>query len=208
MQIYPIDDKKRIFQIVDLLDQETVDWMNTVDWLSIKNYEFDSGDPKYIFPRKILDSANSDVIKLTTSMQNKLSTINNLIETSLNDININLWLDGPGFKMVVHTDEGIERVGVIASLQLYLFAPNEDYGTEFFTPKEFFNPDEDYDTVLFDKYKRIPFNSYYKFKSIPNTGYLMLNHLNEDGSLPMLWHGMLNPVPEGCYRLSAYWYFK
>jgi len=208
MQIYPIDNKKRIFQIIDLLDQETVDWLNTVDWLSIKNYKFDSGESKIDFPRKVLDSSNIDVIKLTTLIQNKLSTINNLIETSLTNVNINLWLDSPGFKMVVHTDEGIERVGIVASLQLYLLAPNEDYGTEFFNPKKFFNPNEDYGTELYNKYKRIPFDSYYKFKSIPNTGYLMLNHLNEDGSLPMLWHGMLNPVPEGCHRLSAYWYLK
>jgi hypothetical protein len=94
--------------------------------------------------------------------------------------------------MNVHTDEGIEKAGVIATIQLYLFAPNEDYGTEFFTAT---------------KYKTI-FDSFYKFKSIPNTGYLMLNHLTEDGSLPMQWHGMLNPVPEGCHRLSAYWYLK
>lgn len=192
MKIYPIDERKRIFQIVDLLDESTFQWVQTVDWLSINGMPFDSDNPKSTFPRKILETSNLNVIKLSNEMRKQLPTINNSIETSLTDININLWLDSAGFKMNVHTDEGIEKAGVVATIQLYLVAPNEGYGTEFFTTTS-------YKTV---------FESLYKFKSIPNTGYLMLNHLNEDGSLPMQWHGMLNPVPEGCYRLSAYWYLK
>jgi hypothetical protein len=192
MKIYPVDERKRIFQIVDLLDEATFNWVQTVDWLSIDSTTFNSGDPKSTFPRKILETSNPNVIKLCNAMQKQLPTINNEIGTTLQDININLWLDSEGFKMNVHTDEGVERAGVIATLQLYLFAPNEEYGTEFFTAT---------------RYKTI-FDSLYKFKSIPNTGYLMLNHLNEDGSLPMQWHGMLNPVPKDTYRLSAYWYLK
>jgi hypothetical protein len=194
MQIYPIDDNNRIFQVVDLLDQSTFEWVNTIDWLKVINHPFDSGVEGLSFPRRILDSTNPNVVKLSNAIKSKLSTINNLIETSLTDINVVLWLDSPGFKMTVHTDKGIEKAGILATLQLYLFAPNEDYGTELFT-------------ATATKYKTI-FDSYYKFKSVPNTGYIMLNHLNEDGSLPMLWHGMLNRVPEDCYRLSAYWYLK
>jgi hypothetical protein len=44
-------------------------------------------------------------------------------------------------------------------------------------------------------------------KSVTNTGYLMLNKSNTDGSQPLQWHGMLNPVPAGTIRVCSYTHF-
>jgi hypothetical protein len=74
-------------------------------------------------------------------------------------------------------------------MQVYWTVPSPDYGTGFYRYKTL-------DSVL------------YQFQSRPNSGYIMLNHLESDGSQPLQWHGMFNPVPEGTIRVSSYWSFK
>jgi hypothetical protein len=74
-------------------------------------------------------------------------------------------------------------------MQLYWTVPGPDWGTGFYRYK-------DPDSLL------------YQFESRPNSGYIMLNHLNPDGSQPLLWHAMLNPVPAGHIRVTSYWQFK
>lgn len=190
MNIESVEPRKRIFQVSDVLDESIMDLIKNMDWLNMRVIPF-KGPNGETFPRKTLNSGNVNLIKISKAMKEKLPEINSKLGTSLKSVDIAFWLDSPGFNMDVHTDTGIEQVGMTATLQLYLISPDESYGTEFFKSKRA-NISE----------------SIYKFKSIPNTGYIMLNHKNEDGSLPMLWHGMLNPVPEGSYRVSAYWYFN
>ena len=76
-----------------------------------------------------------------------------------------------------------------AVMQLYWHQPGSEYGTGFYR----------YHTES---------SLIHQFTSDPNTGYIMLNHLDPDGNQPLQWHAMLNPVPDGTYRLSSYWHFE
>ena len=196
MQLFPVDDRKRIYQVTDVVDQHIIDWVNQVDWLNIKTDTF-VGPNGELFPRATLDKNDPNVVKLRNILFTKIDDINNILGTTYKLTGISFWIDSPGFNMAVHTDEGVENIGATATMQLYLHAPDESYGTEFFKydSTKLSAPIKNQETI-------------FKFKSIPNTGYMMLNHLNEDGSKPMIWHGMLNKVPQGSYRLSAYWYFN
>lgn len=94
--------------------------------------------------------------------------------------NTSWWVDEPGFDIAIHTDGTLP-----SSMQLFWIAPSIEYGTTFYNSK-------------------IPSDINVKFNSIPNTGYLMLNQPGEDNSQPLLWHGMLNTVPNDTFRLTSY----
>ena len=86
--------------------------------------------------------------------------------------------------MALHTDGHVPT-----AMQLYWTVPGTEFGTGFYHYKNL-------DAIL------------YQFDSRPNSGYIMLNHLNPDGSQPLLWHAMLNPVPANTVRVSSYWRFE
>jgi hypothetical protein len=113
-----------------------------------------------------------------------LPQINHALHTDFSRAFGNFWLDEPGFDVAMHTDGHLPAV-----MQLYWHQPGTDYGTGFY------------------RY-RTRSSLLHQFRSEPNTGYIMLNHLDDDGSQPLQWHGMFNPVPLNMYRVSSYWYFE
>lgn len=109
-----------------------------------------------------------------------LPGINQWLGTTFGRMHGQWWVDHPGFYCPLHTDGELPN-----SLQMYWITPGENYGTEFYYYKEA--------------------NSLkHRFRSIVNTGYIMLNHPNEDGSQPLQWHAMMNVVPRGHIRVSSY----
>jgi hypothetical protein len=48
----------------------------------------------------------------------------------------------------------------------------------------------------------------YDFPFEVNTGYLMLNAPNDDGSQPLQWHGMMNTLGPDTYRITSYTIFN
>jgi hypothetical protein len=113
----------------------------------------------------------------------QLPAINQAVGTEFTQCGGQFWIDHPGFDCSMHTDAELQN-----SMQIYWLAPGPEYGTGFYNNKR--------GDIL------------YQFASLVNTGYLMLNHANKDGSQPLLWHAMLNPVPTGTIRVSSYWQFK
>lgn len=109
-----------------------------------------------------------------------LPDINRALNTQFTRIYGQWWLDLAGFHCPLHTDGHLPN-----SIQMYWAAPGEQYGTGFYHYKD----------------ER---SLKHQFLSRVNTGYIMLNHANADGSQPLQWHAMLNPVPQGAWRLSSY----
>jgi hypothetical protein len=175
-----VDDRGRLWEIKNLLTPEEFQDLISLDW---QNLPWVRGPGQKDWLRRSIDWAHSDVKRVSGYINNKLVEINQGLGVNFTHISGHFWLDEPGFKVDMHTDGELPYV-----MQMYWIMPGDEYGTGFYRYK-------DSKDLL------------YQFKSIPNTGYIMMNQPDRDGSQPLSWHGMFYPVPEGTIRLSSYWYF-
>ena len=179
--IQAVEPTGRLWQVRDLLPATELADILAVDWL---NVGWQSSPGQEGWRRRLLSYDDPAVVKVNQYIHNTLPAINQAMGTNYSDFGGHFWLDEPGFKVDLHTDGELPN-----AMQMYWVMPSEDYGTGFY------------------HYKSTQ-SLQYQFASLPNTGYILLNHHNPDGSQPLLWHAMLNPVPPGTYRLSSYWYFN
>ena len=176
-----VDDRSRLWSVSNLLSSsECADIMN-VDWLTMP---WERAPQQAHWLRRTIAWAHPEVQRLSAMINNRLPEINCALGTNFSQAFDNFWLDEPGFSVPMHTDGHLPAV-----MQLYWHQPGLDYGTGFY------------------RY-RTRSSLIHQFASEPNTGYIMLNHLDLDGSQPLQWHAMFNPVPPGTYRLSSYWHFE
>jgi hypothetical protein len=180
-QITPVDNLKRLWQVEDLISAEELTDLLSVDWLSV---DWKRGPGQEGWKRRLLDWDRPEVIRVNQHIQKQLPKINAALGTNYTNFGGQFWLDEPGFDVAIHTDGELP-----SAMQMYWVAPDETYGTGFY-------------------FYRSTNTLQHQFMSRPNTGYILLNHVNEDGSQPLFWHGMFNTVPEGAYRLSSYWYLS
>ena len=166
---------KRLYQIDGVLPLTLFNELESTNWASI---EWTRPVKQETWLRRSLDSSVPILKTVTDYIENLQEEIGNLIGVELFYPGTAWWLDEPGFTVAMHTDGHVP-----AAMQLFWVMPTEDHGTEFYY---------DYKTLQ------------HKFKSIPNTGYIMLNQLEPDGSQPLQWHSMTNPVPNGTTRVSSY----
>jgi len=177
MRLIPEGDDCRLFQIEDVLSTDLAQEISTVDWT---NFSWVPVEGQERTARRRLRIETELQNKVMDCIQNSLPAINDNIGTSFTMADTNWWLDGPGYKIGIHTDGHLK-----SAMQLYWFGVNENYGTVFYN----------YNHVNHVRHT-------FKFKQ--NTGYLMINTLNPDGSQPLMWHGMLNAVPDNAFRLTTY----
>jgi hypothetical protein len=168
----------RLWQITDLLPDNELTDILSTDWLSLRTHAAELQNRCQV----AWDDPNA--LRIGQYITNQLPQINQTLGTTFTKSGGHFWIDYPGFTVDMHTDGHLA-----ASMQLYWTMPGPEYGTGFYYYKR-------QDTLL------------YQFASIPNSGYIMLNHLNEDGSQPLQWHGMFCPVPLGSIRVSSYWQFE
>ena len=185
MQIVPITD--RLFEISDIFSNDIIEKVLAKDWLSApwKNQNIQTPSDRLrrslsIDEDPLLIEVNNIIAELQPTIEDSLGI---KFDFSIHCNNTNWWVDQPGFTVGTHTDGELS-----AAMQLYWISPNDRLGT-FFT--EFKNQ-----------------KPYKQFLPRTNTGYIMLNGPNADGSQPLLWHGMLNPVPVGTFRVSSYTTFS
>lgn len=89
------------------------------------------------------------------------------------------WVDEPGFICPIHTD------GTLPGSIHIMWHGTPNLGTTF--------------------YKHKDLNSLrYQVEFIPNNGYIMINQPDDSGTQPLLWHAMMNPVPQNDYRVTSY----
>lgn len=180
INITSVEPTSRIWQIVDLFSADQVAEILAVDWL---NMPCRRGIAQEHWPRRWINEQHPTIQKLNQYVHDLIPKINQAVGTTYTRCNGYWWIDEPGFTVDIHTDGEM-----LNSLQMTWIAPSDDFGTRFY----------------FDKAGR---QLMYQALGRINTGYMMLNHPNSDGSQPLHWHGMLNPVPENSYRLSSYYQF-
>jgi hypothetical protein len=184
MQLIPIDDTNRVFHVVGVLPQDLVDKLLVLDW---NNLNWNLQNQQEMWARRslcreeypVLEEASNHLVKLQPVLEQQLGI---KFDFDINVGNTNWWVDQPGFSVPIHTDGELP-----VSLQLF-WVGQPNLATSF------------HNFGLANNYRA-------KFEFVPNTGYLMLNGPNADGSQPLNWHGMLNKVPNGTYRVTSYTVF-
>jgi hypothetical protein len=176
-----VDDRGRIWQVRDLLTDTLAQELITADWSSLP-WNTSRGQESWL--RRSVNWNDPTAQRLGQYITQQLPVINQALGTKFVSCSGHFWIDLPGFTVDMHTDGHVPN-----AMQLYWLTPGPDYGTGFYRYNN-------KNSLL------------YQFASDPNTGYIILNHLNEDGSQPLYWHGMFNPVPAGTVRVSSYWYFN
>ena len=171
----------RLWQVTDLLPANELADIQAVDWLSLSTHTSDGQESWY---RRQVAWDDPVCQRIGQYIDCQLPAINSAIGTDFKQSGGHFWIDSPGFTVSIHTDGHLPN-----AMQLYWIVPDETYGTGFYRAKT-------NDSLM------------YQFSSRPNSGYIMLNHFNSDGSQPLMWHAMLNPVPNGHIRVSSYWQFK
>lgn len=176
----PVDAQRRLWQVNDLLPKDQADQIAGTDWSTVTT-SLSSGQETW--NRRQINWDDTTIQQYVGYINHYLPEINSALGTDFKSMIGHFWIDLPGFTVELHTDGHVPN-----SMQLYWTVPSDAYGTGFY------------------RYKQ-PESLLHQFLSRPNTGYIMLNHLDQDGSQPLLWHAMFNPVPEGSVRVSSYWRF-
>jgi len=180
MNITPITN--RLFQITDLFPPELVAQILAKDWLAAT---WQKQEMQLDWLRRAL-TTDADPVLIQASerialLQPQIEELCGVkFERPINRYNTVWWLDEPGFTVGMHTDGELP-----STMQIYWVSPTDKLGTIF---SDFVDPK----------------NLYKRFIPEVNTGYIMLNGPNPDGSQPLLWHGMINPVPRNTFRVSSY----
>lgn len=177
----PVDSTGRLWQVTDLLPPEQAQQFASTRWLELDHHVSNNQE---LWLRRQIDFNQPRVKPLNQMITQQLPAINQALATTFKRCAGFFWIDFPGFTCNMHTDGHLPN-----SMQLYWSVPGPDYGTGFY------------------QYKRSD-SLIYQFDSRPNSGYIMLNHANQDGSQPLQWHGMFRPVPAGSIRVSSYWQFE
>jgi hypothetical protein len=176
LNITPITD--RLFIIENFIPDELANKLVDFNWYDVP---WQRGLQQEDWPRRQLKFHDTlELVDVSRYIFNNMQQVGDIIGVEYSYPETNWWVDEPGFDVSIHTDGELK-----ATMQLYWGGVGEEYGTVFFNSKR-----------NFDVLHSVPFRF--------NSGYLMLNELNEDGSQPLLWHGMLNKVPENAFRASSY----
>jgi len=185
MKVLPVDHTNRLYAVYDLLEQSQVNYIRSLPW---HTFAWKRGDQQENWPRRQIDSDHTEVRLVSSWIDSCLNDINQALNTQFATSFGQWWLDEPGFNCPSHTDGHLPN-----AMQIYWISPhNSDaYGTGFYHYKS-----------------AEPSYIRRQFYSSPNSGYLMLNHAEPDGSQFLQWHAMLNTVPANTWRLSSYWYFR
>jgi len=181
----------KLYFIENLVPDTVSDAIQAQDWLT---FPLSLADGQETWARRTADN-NAVSQNFHNYIRQSVVTINQQLGTKFIIPERSVWwVDFPGFEVVIHCDHPIM---VKTALQMYWIAPSEEYGTVFYS--------DDQPTVDFVGCDPDQLELVHRFPSRANTGYLMRNEPDPvTGQRPRLWHGMLNPVPPGQFRLSSY----
>lgn len=153
--------------------------MSSIDWLNLP-WAPQLGQESW--PRRRL-TETPELLAINHYIADHVNDYGSAVGVEFDYADTYWWLDEPGFTVPIHTDGHLP-----SSMQLFWHMPGTDFGTVFYRSKN-------------------PADVDHAFAGTANTGYLMLNKLNSDGSQPLQWHGMLNPVPDNSFRVCSYTIF-
>ena len=180
-QFTPVDDRGRLWAVEDLLPPDQLADIMATPW---QDLAWNPSGGQESWPRRQIAWDDPTAQRLGSYISAELPQINRALGTAFRQCGGHFWVDQPGFTVPLHTDGHVPN-----AMQMYWTVPGAEWGTGFYRYKHT-------DSLM------------YQYQSRPNTGYIMLNHLEDNGSQPLLWHAMLNPVPEGAIRVTSYWRFE
>ena len=191
MNIVAIDDIKDLFQIKDVISNETMNQLSEVNLLDIS---WTKQEWQEDWKRRKLDVAPDSVLEqIQKEINSQAELIGAVIGRTITHINVNFWLDLSGFTVTPH----IDNPAVDNAFQLYL-KDCDNAGTVFY------NIEEDEIEIKDDAQKwhyfgpRDRSNSIrHTFDCVKNTGYIMLNN-------KLQLHGVPTTLGKDDLRLSAY----
>lgn len=192
MNIVAIDDRKDLFQIKDIISNETMDKLSKVEledlpWTHMKAQE-------HWKRRKLRVMPDSIFKQITKEFDSQAELISAVIGRIITQIHVRYWLDMPGFTVTPHIDN--PEVDIV--LHLYL-KDCDNAGTSFYNPKD--SEIETKDDEQFWHYigDEVPGSLRHTFDCVKNTGYIMLNNEKQ-------LHGVPTTLGKDDLRLSAYCY--
>lgn len=177
MQLQQQDTEGRIFSCADWIDPTVADQLARVDWLSLP---WSRPRLQEHWPRRQIGPDSPWVDLLQNQLHLHLAQINQVTGQTFQQGSTVIWVDLPGFVVPVHTDGSAP-----SSVQLYWHMPIAGLGTCFYQHSNAV-------TLV------------WQAPGVVNTGYVAVTAPNPDGSQPLVWHGMLCPVPAGTIRVSSH----
>jgi hypothetical protein len=203
MEITAIDSRKDLFEVKDVLSNETMDKLSKVE---LEDISWKRVDWQEDIERRQLDVAPGSIFEqIVEEINSQRETISKAIGRNIKNITANFWLDMPGFNFPLH----IDNPGVVVALQLYL-KDCDNAGTRFYTPKDSeieIRDDEQHwhympEDIIYSGTKATDYRALYgpvrhTFSCVKNTGYIMLNGYNQ-------LHGVPITLGKDDLRLSAY----
>lgn len=175
MLIKAVDQDRNLFRIEGVFSQDMVKKVLTTPWLDL-DWIRQEGQESWA-RRKIKDSAIPWIDQWHREFRAVWHKIAEKTQTPMKGyIDTAFWVDEPGFTCGMHTDGSMP-----GSVHLTWIGA----GTTFYWYKNS-------DTVR------------YQTPSYPNSGYIMINRVDETGYQRLLWHDMPYPVPQNSFRLTTY----
>lgn len=179
MRIEPVDSENNLFRAQDIVSAELAEQICQTDWLNMP--WFSSPDQTNLpFRRKIINQHIPWIEQWNAELSHLWPKLEQLLDIKMLSVpETSWWLDEPGFDCPLHTD------GELPITMQLMWIGNKDLGTAFYWYKNF-------DSLRF----RVEFK--------PNTGYIMRNLPDSSGYRKLLWHAMMEPIPENSFRLTSY----
>ena len=194
MEIIAVDSKKDLFQIKDVITDET---MNELSKVELEDISWTKQEWQEDWKRRKLHVAPDSIFEqIGKEINSHTETISKAIGETIKRIEVIFWLDLPGFTVTPH----IDNPKIDNAFQLYL-KDCVNAGTSFYNPKDseieirddnqrwHYNPDTGKATLR------------HTFNCIKNTGYIMLNN-------KLQLHGVPTILDKDDLRLSAYCYLE
>ena len=177
MQITAVDADNNLFCVKQAMPDHLVQKVLSTPWLDLP-WQRQEGQALWS-RRRIVDDALPWLDEWNQECLTAWSNIQNITGTKMTYCGTAFWIDEPGFTCSMHTDG--EMPG---SMQLSWIG-NSNLGTSFYWYKD-------------------PATLRYQTPFEANTGYIMINSADSTGYRPLMWHAMLNPVPQNSFRLTSY----
>jgi len=194
MNIVAIDDRKDLFQVKDVISNKTMDKLSKVE---LEDVSWTKQEWQEDWKRRKLDVAPDSIFEqIQKEINSQAELIGAIIGRTIIHINVNFWLDLPGFTVTPH----IDNPAVDNAFQLYL-KDCDNAGTVFY------NIEEDEIEIRDDAQKwhyfgdEVPSSLRHTFNCVKNTGYIMLNNEKQ-------LHGVPTTLGKDDLRLSAYCYCR
>jgi hypothetical protein len=192
MNIVAIDDRKDLFQVKDVISNETMDKLSKVE---LEDISWTKQEWQEDWKRRKLDVASGSVLEqIEKEINSQAELIGVIIGRNIKNITANFWLDMPGFTVTPH----IDNPGVDNAFQLYL-KDCDNAGTVFYNPKDSEIETKDDEQFWYYIGDEVPSSLRHTFDCVKNTGYIMLNNEKQ-------LHGVPTTLGKDDLRLSAYCY--